>query len=211
MTVFSYVIEHDLGFAPNPFSRVCTLGCCKPDIRKAVDLGDFILGTGAATQDLRGHLIYWMRVDEIISFDDYWNDPRFRWKKPNMAGTNYLRYGDNIYRRGPGGVFLQVDSFHSQEDGSPSRGDIKRDTGKTDRVLVGREFAYWGRSAIKLPDNLKCFVKKGPGHKCRFTKAQIARLMAWIQASPERGYIDEPADWQFLGKAKRSRKARKKS
>ena len=34
MTLFSYVIEHDLGFAPNPFHGVCTLACCKPQIRK---------------------------------------------------------------------------------------------------------------------------------------------------------------------------------
>lgn len=141
MTLFSYVIEHDLGFAPNPFHRVCTLACCKPQIRKVAKAGDLILGTGAAGPKLTGHLCYWMRVDELLTFDEYWNDHRFRRKKPVMTGTTYLRYGDNIYhhRRGGGG-YEQEDSFHSLEDGSVSLGDLHRDTGTTDKVLIGREF-----------------------------------------------------------------------
>ncbi len=85
MTVFSYVIEHDLGFAPNPFHRFCTLACCKPRIRSVATLGDYILGTGACRPSLSGHLIYWMRVDEVLTFDEYWADKRFKKKKPIMA------------------------------------------------------------------------------------------------------------------------------
>ena len=48
--MFSYVIEHDLGFAPNPFHGACTLACCKPVIRKRAQLGDYILGTGAVVK-----------------------------------------------------------------------------------------------------------------------------------------------------------------
>lgn len=198
MNVFSYVIEHDLGFAPNPFHRVCTLACCKPFIRKAANLGDYILGTGARRPGLHGHLIYWMRVDQILTFDEYWASVRFKKKKPVMSGTTFLRYGDNIYRRGLDGAFLQSDSFHSNTDGAQSDGDIQRDTGRTDRVLIGHEFAYWGRSAIPLPEDLRCFVKKGPGHKRNFTQVQLDRLQAWLDEHPQRGYIDEPADWQFI-------------
>lgn len=198
VNVFSYVIEHDLGFAPNPFHRVCSLACCKPDIRKAANVGDYILGTGGAKQHLQAHLVYWMRVDEILSFDEYWNDARFRRKKPVMSGTTYMRYGDNIYRHGADGTFLQSDSFHSMEDGSPSKGDITRDTKKTDHVLLGREFAYWGRAAIELPAHLRCFVKKGPGHKRTFTQKEIDDLMEWLGDQEDRGYRGEPADWQFI-------------
>lgn len=35
-TLFSYVVETDSGFAPNPFFGVCTLARCKPSIRRAV-------------------------------------------------------------------------------------------------------------------------------------------------------------------------------
>jgi putative DNA base modification enzyme with NMAD domain len=208
MTVFSYVIEHDLGFAPNPFQGICTLACCKPKIRKKAEVGDYIIGTGSVTSKLRGHITYWMRVDEILKFDEYWTDHRFRRKKPVMAGTTYLRYGDNIYHRDDSGVLHQEDSFHSREDGSLSLGDLQQDTGTTEKVLIGREFAYWGRAGIALPADLQCFVKEGQSHKSRFSDDQIARLTAWLAEHPERGYLGEPAHWQFLEK-RNSIKARK--
>lgn len=202
MTVYSYVVEHDLGFAPNPFHGVCTLACCKPQIRKSAQVGDYILGTGAARAKRQGQLIYWMRVDEVLTFDQYWIDPRFRRKRPVMAGSTYLRYGDNIYHRDGARVFLQEDSFHSREDGSTSPGDLKRDTGTSDRVLLARDFAYWGRSAVELPKDLRCFVKNGPGHLRKFTEKQLGRLSAWLGQFPERGYLDEPVDWRRLGRKK---------
>jgi hypothetical protein len=200
VTVFSYVIEHDLGFAPNPFHGFCTLACCKPKIRKKAKLGDYILGIGSVKPKLQGHITYWMRVDEIVTFDQYWQDRRFRRKKPAMEGTTFLRYGDNIYHHDGNAEFHQVDSFHSRENGGLSLGDLQRDTGTTEKVLIGQEFAYWGREGIALPKDLKCFAIKGPGHKSRFSEDEIARLMAWLAEHPERGYLGEPAHWQFLEK-----------
>lgn len=203
MTVFSYVIEHDLGFAPNPFHGACTLACCKPKIRKRAKVGDYIIGMGATKPKLRGHMSYWMRVDEIKTFDEYWKDKRFRRKRPVVGGTTIMRYGDNIYYRNDAGEFCQVDSFHSLENGEISLGDLHRDTGTTDKVLISREFAYWGRTGIKLPDELECFAISGPGHRCNFKEEEIATLMAWLGRRPQRGFQDEPAHWQFLGKTKR--------
>ncbi len=204
--MFSYVIEHDLGFAPNPFHGACTLACCKPLIRKSAKIGDYILGTGAVEPNLEGYLTYWMRVDQILTFDQYWKAQRFRRKKPHMSATTYLRYGDNIYHRDGGKTFKREDSFHSMEDGSVSLGDLRRDTGTTDKVLVGHEFAYWGRAGIKVPNHLTFLLKKGPGHRCRFTDEQIAAIMAWLGTLPERGYIGEPAHWQFLGTKPKKKK-----
>lgn len=205
VTIYSYVVEHDLGFAPNPFHGVCSLACCKPQIRKAAKEGDYILGTGAALPKLTAHLTFWMRVDKIITFDQYWADPQFRRKRPVMTGTTFLRYGDNIYHRDQSGDFQQEDSFHSLEDGSVSLGDLHRDTGTTDRVLLGHEFAFWGRSGIGLPTSLAYLVKKGPGHRCDFSKEQIQAFFDWLATHPERGYLDEPAHWQFLGRLKRKK------
>jgi hypothetical protein len=207
MNVFFYVVEHDLGFAPNPFHGVCSLGCCKPDIRKIADVGDYVLGTGAVKPKLRGHLTYWMKVDEVLTFDQYWEDPRFRRKKPVMQGTTYLRYGDNIYHRNGGDTFQQEDSFHSNEDGNVSPGDLKRDTAKTDKVLLGRTFAFWGRSGIPIPSDIAGFLKTGPGHRYKFTEPQKQEIIVWLEGMPARGYIDEPAHWQFLEKKPRKNKA----
>ncbi len=206
MNIFTYVIEHDLGFAPNPFHGACTLACCKPRIRKKAGLGDIILGTGAALPKLRGRLTYWMRVDEIISFDDYWKDKRFRRKKAVMLGTTLYRYGDNIYNRDKQETYRQEYSFHSLEDGTTSFGDLKRDTGTTDKVLIGRDFAFWGKSGVELPKHLSCFVRR---ERHMFSDEEKNALLAWLATLPERGYIDEPAHWQFLGrpKIKKTKKA----
>ena len=34
MTLYSYTVAADTGFAPNPFHGFCTLACCKPGIRR---------------------------------------------------------------------------------------------------------------------------------------------------------------------------------
>lgn len=65
MRVHSYVIDHDLGFAPNPFHRVCTLSACKPLIRRHASLGDYVAGTGSIPNGLKDRLVYWMRVDAV--------------------------------------------------------------------------------------------------------------------------------------------------
>ena len=54
MTLYSYVVEHDTGYAPNPDSGVCSLCRCKfrespVSRRNIVELakkGDWIVGTG---------------------------------------------------------------------------------------------------------------------------------------------------------------------
>jgi hypothetical protein len=199
MTIYSYVIEHDLGFAPNPFHGVCTLACCKPKIRKHAKKGDYILGTGSVKPGLQGHLCYWMRVDEILTFDQYWSDKRFHRKKPRMKASRYLTFGDNIYHHGSDGkTFVQEDSYHSVSDHQISESNLKRDTGSTDRVLVSREFAYWGRNGKPIPPEFADFVHKGPSHRNRFTEARQAEFLKWLSSQADRGLCGEPAHWRLL-------------
>jgi hypothetical protein len=195
----TYVVEHDLGFAPNPFFGVCTLACCKPRVRKYAKEGDIIVGTGAKRPNRQGYLIYWMKVDKIITFDQFWQRSKYALKKPDMSGSAMQRYGDNIYHRDPEKrEWVQADSFHSEPNGKPSPGNLKRDTGTTEKVMVGYEFAYWGRSGPKIPEHLRDFVVAGQGHKCRFKQDRVDAFLAWLAGFPERGYRDEPADWQFI-------------
>jgi Nucleotide modification associated domain 2 len=44
MRLFSYKMTNDSGFAPNPFWGRLTLATCKPEIRKAKRVGDWIAG-----------------------------------------------------------------------------------------------------------------------------------------------------------------------
>jgi hypothetical protein len=200
MRIFSYVVEHDLGFAPNPFFGVCSLAACKPQIRRTAAVGDIVIGTGAALPNLAGHLIYWMKVEAINDFNGYWADPRYRAKRPDMfAPGKMLRYGDNIYHKEAGDTdYRQEDSFHSEMGGGLSMGNRARDTGTTDLVLLARQFDYFGEDAPRIPDQLSDFVKAGPGHKCRFAPDRIAAMLLWLQSLGGRGYRGRPSHWQFL-------------
>src|SRR6266853_812342 len=147
MRLYSYVIARDYGFAPNPFYGVCTLATCKPKIRATAKIGDWVIATGSKPNKLEGRLVYAMNVEEILTFDQYWEDPRFRQKRPLLNGSLKQRYGDNIYHRDKKtGKWVQENSHHSLVNGNPNPGNIKRDTGTTIRVLLGGKYGYWGRS-----------------------------------------------------------------
>jgi hypothetical protein len=195
--IHTYVIDHDLGFAPNPFHGFCTLACCKPDIRKHAKEGDLVLGTGSAPHGTAGHMCYWMRVDGILTFDEYWSDPRFRRKRPELRGTLPTLYGDNIYHHNQQtGDWVQEDSFHSLSAGELQVKNLHRDTFKTDRVLVGRDFCYWGGSEPpRIPEHLRCFVHTTQGHKNHFSDAEKSALMSWLGTLHRRGRVGDPADW----------------
>ena len=101
MSYYSYRLDHDSGLAPNPFGGFCTLVVCKPEIRKSGNLsvGDWIFGTGSKAIEkntgiqCQRNLIYAMQVGEIIGMNDYWQDPRFNYKKTNhwWLKSDYVR------------------------------------------------------------------------------------------------------------------------
>src|SRR5260370_27588907 len=80
----SYVVARDFGFAPNPFFGFCTLATCKPNIRSVAQIGDWVVGTGSKTRKREKHVVYAMRVTGVQTFEEYWADPRFQIKRPNL-------------------------------------------------------------------------------------------------------------------------------
>lgn len=204
MRLHSYIIDHDFGFAPNPFHGVCTLATCKPRIREHAEVGDYVIGTGSAKRKRQGHLVYWMRVEEIITYDAYWADPRFRRKRPNLHGSKKQAFGDNIYHRdAETGEWVQANSLHSLADGSLNPRNLERDT-KSLNVLIGFEFAYWGGSGPVIPPQFRDFDGKDvcartQGHRNRFAEALVEAFVEWLQSLDERGYIAQPLDWPRSG------------
>ena len=70
--LFSYVIREDTGLAPNAFYGVCTLNCCKPDIRRTAEVGDWVAGfVGSNHPADRDRLVYAMRVTRKIPMEEY--------------------------------------------------------------------------------------------------------------------------------------------
>ncbi|ABH00164.1 conserved hypothetical protein (plasmid) [Rhodococcus jostii RHA1] len=198
MRLFSYIVRYDIGFAPNPFHGMCTLATCKPKIRATARIDDWVIGTGSKTKKLEDRLVYAMRVDEIVDFDTYWSESRFVRKIPTPRGSRKQAYGDNIYHRGATGKWIQANSRHSLDDGSPNLGHIDRDT-NTDAVLIGREFVYFGGSGPKIPHDLRVgygtdLVHGQRSHRCRFPQELVDATADWIR-SLGTGVRGRPADW----------------
>jgi Nucleotide modification associated domain 2 len=194
MTLHSYVVARDYGFAPNPFFGICTLATCKPIIRKAAKVGDWIVGTGSAAYGFVGRLVYIMKVDEILDYSGYWLDPRFQNKKPNLRGSLKQAYGDNIYHwDSESDQWIQENSHHSQKDGSANCANVVHDT-QTVNVLIGRDFVFWGRAGPKIPTEFAC-VCAVRGHKSRFSKEFEDSFFAWIGSIEPRGYVGDPAEF----------------
>ena len=85
MKLYSYVIDHYYGFAPNPFYGVCTLATCKPAIREHAALGDYVVGTGCARRKRRGYLVYFMLVEEVTTYNETGPSPGSRASAPSCA------------------------------------------------------------------------------------------------------------------------------
>ena len=144
MQIYSYVVARDYGFAPNPFYGYCTLATCKPIIRRCGQIGDWVIGTSSRKMKREAKLVYFMEIAETMSFTDYWNDTRFLQKRHDLRGRKKKSYGDNIYCFDPASrQWQQKNSHHSYDDGRPNIRNIVRDT-QTDRVLVSKQFTYWG-------------------------------------------------------------------
>lgn len=189
MNLFSYVVQHDFGFSPNPYFNFCTLCLCKYRkkqggrlnvvelAKRAKEKGEvvWVVGTGGVDRNKsagNGKLVYAMRVGEVLSRGEYYEDSRFRKKRPLRNGAYEYRRGDNIR---PNGKFETHEQF----------------------VLISRHFFYFGRRAIKIPARFRGFEKRGPGFRCQFENADIARFVKWIEEH-KLGMLGEPCgkDWR---------------
>ncbi len=186
MKLFSYVVARDHGFAPNPFYGWCTLATCKPRIRAAAAVGDWVIGTGAKGKyGLVGHLIFAMRVEEKCDFDAYWNDLRFSAKKPVLNGSLKQIYGDNIYHR-ERSRWVQEDSHHSYARGCPNRHNIARDT-SVNCILLSRRFVYFGGNAPAITKRFRPYKQTGeeiccPGQGHRVLSSKLAEAFEkWLE------------------------------
>lgn len=200
MKIYSYVIEHDFGLAPNPFGGYCTLAVCKPKIRKSKNLkiGDWVIGTGSkAIENISGRgyigkLIYAMEVNEIIPFQQYWIDERFQYKKPNMNGSLQSIYGDNIYHKDADGNWIQSDSAHSFENGLTNEIHLKKDI-SGENVIISENFYYFGDVAPSVPQSLAKILHTGVGEKLVATDLEN-EFFKWL-LSFNKGINGDPINW----------------
>jgi hypothetical protein len=203
MRLFSYVVARDYGFAPNPFHGFCTLATCKPEIRRHAAIGDWIAGVASKSDREMPGLIYVMRVDHEVTFNEYWDCPRYQVKKPSHCGSLKQVFGDNIYHRSvPNGQWTQADSHHSLENGAPNPRNINNDT-QTDRVLIGHRFVYWGSDALDIPNQFLDFDGKslcvGRGYKSNFPLDFVEAFINWFESLQLQGCLGRPYRWRQPG------------
>lgn len=186
-TLFSYIVRYDDGFAPNPFMGFCTLACCKPVIRRLAREGDYVVGLGSKGEGNR--LVYAMRVTEApMTFEEYWQDPRFRVKRPDMSAGGEKALGDNIYHW-DGDEWVQAWSQHN-----PNRvtdpGHLRTDISGA-HALISDDFTYWGDEGPPLPPSLTDLIT-GRGHKSRSNDHLIPAFERWFNGRKERGRVGMP-------------------
>jgi Nucleotide modification associated domain 2 len=179
--VYLYVVDHDLGFAPNPYHGVCTLATCKPGIRSTAQVGDWVIGLGGKSLKATGKCIFAMRVTKKITFNQYWSDPEFNNKKPVRNGSKKMLAGDNIYYLDAKAEWHQAPSIHSNPDGSVNSLNLVRDT-KSSNVLLSTHFYYFGSDAVTLPDGILRDLGYENGRNHRFFKPPLTDpLIQWLE------------------------------
>ncbi len=196
--LYAYIVRWDDGFAPNPFHGVLTLACCKRVIRRVAQVGDYIVGLSSTPDN---HIVYAMRVSETITFDEYWRDPRFLVKRPDMSAGGIEALGDNIYYPGPGvGGWVMVWSQHSNSDGSQNADHTHTDIGGV-QALISDDFVYWGCKGSDVPDRLtfqgrhlpSTFERGQRGHRVNFWDEEVEAFIKWFDGQ-KRGRLGMPTN-----------------
>jgi len=182
--LFSYIVGTDSGFCPNTYGDMCTIACCKPRIRHYASIGDWIIGT--ASSPIKEKLIYAMRVSRALTYELYWNYPEYECKKPNKKNI----HGDNIYRYSENGTLIQINNqCHSEKH-------FKTDT-SVNRVLISKEFYYFGKEAPEIPEQYRSLIHTGQGHaQIKPTSKKsiaVSEFLIWLRDNFKQGVHGEPA------------------
>lgn len=175
-TLYSYVVKHDYGAAPNPFWGVCSLVICKPQIRRPATEGDWIVGTGSASSplgDIHDHLIFAMKVTRKMPMRDYdaFCRDRLPGKIPVWRSRDpRQRVGDAIYdfsvvppRLRPG--------VHTEKN-------RERDLGGQ-YALLSEHFFYFGSQPIPLPPQLHAVIA-GRAHRSVSNEPYLGPFLSWL-------------------------------
>ena len=138
-----------------------------------------------------------MKIAEILSFDDYFNDPRFECKKPEF-GYNIDKkkaIGDNFYEL-RNDIYFAHPSYHTNQDRKNNNKDRYNDDLKSENVLISAkgDFYYFGSQPVEIPDELHGMVV-GRKYKYKdFTPTFIETFEEYISGF-KKGICAYPTLW----------------
>ena len=201
MECFSYIVTRDYGFAPNPFHGYCTLATCKPAIRNKAKIDDWVVGFASRSLQER-KVVYLMKVDEKMDYEEYWNEERFQIKKSNMKASLVKAYGDNIYHMNEENTaWIQADSHHSYENGEINLINYKNDT-SSKFVLISKNFYYFGRNPIVVPPGIdidRLIIKRG-NTRVR-NEVKFLPLIEWVEDNYKKNYVySDPKKFDIISR-----------
>lgn len=191
MKLYSYTLRYDSGFAPNPYWGICTLVLCKPAIRLAAEVDDWIVGLGSVNSplgDISDHMVYAMKVTSKLTLEEYDQFcktflPR---KMPDWGNRDYRRrMGDCVYNYSSPIPKMRT-SVHNEDN-------RERDlSGKY--ALLSKQFYYFGDKPVKLPDELRPIMHATQGHKSDSNEPYVETFVKWIEGLdyPPNKIIGEP-------------------
>lgn len=176
--LYSYCLKVDDGAAPNPFGGICSLAICKPPIRRAAQVGDWIVGHGSARSpigDISDRIVYAMRVSRVVTMPEYDELSRTDLvaKLPNVASPElWRRAGDSIYdfQRGEPQLRPSVHKpWHMAKDLSGRN------------VLLSDHFFYFGENAVPLRPDLHPILRRGQGFKSNANAGLLEPFEEWVE------------------------------
>ncbi|MGC9777793.1 MAG: hypothetical protein HZR80_00960 [Candidatus Heimdallarchaeota archaeon] len=231
--LYTYVLDHDLGFAPNPFFNYLTLAGCKPilsgkkGIRKSVTKDNlennnvWIFANGGSALFLENYeyvngelkklnpnwrtqnrLMYAFQVNEVLTFDEYYNDPRFSQKK-RIDSSSYIKvFGDNILHsptknsKQKANKYLMDPELEPTSSSCTKKKPSKEKNIPVDNVLISKEnqYYYFGCFAPNILSDLQEHFKKGPGHKSPDDEKILSTILDKIkEVCPKPGFYGFPS------------------
>ena len=148
--LFTYKVAHDGGSAPNPYHGVCTLGICKPAIRRVVRHGDIVVGFACAPDENR--IIYCMVVDHVVPWEVY-----IKACADSSVQLDGIR-AESLKRKVPKGPNDPGDCIWPSAENSPEVlpswsdhggiDDFQRDVKNGENVILGSRFWYFGNGSV---------------------------------------------------------------
>lgn len=162
--LYSYVVHHDHGFAPNPHGGFCTLAKCKFGTKKRniielAEKNDWIAGTGGANSKIsagHGKLLYAMRVDDKITLTDYCNSyelERIDAKHENLEKDRFALISNHFFYFGKNAIDVsEIPTIHLDHP----------------------------------------FEKSGPGHRSDFSEEFVNAFAKWLKNNFKVGVHGDP-------------------
>lgn len=186
-----YTMTADSGFAPYVTKDWISLACCAGPVRKDTKIGYFVLGVAGKTmKGVKQHTpIFLMKVDEKLTFDEYYKDLRF------------IGRADNIYRK-KGEEYIQ-DRRYVKDKRYIKEHEGENDARKSEYVLLSRNFYYFGDYWKKNEDIYKftkAFCSKigfrhtggGQYKKLSINKKYVRDFLDYIKKNFDTGVIGNP-------------------